>query len=129
MKTSMHYGATPTIFRYARELRKNPTKAEMILWQYLRKHQMGQRFRRQHPIWLFVADFYCHRLMFIIEVDGGVHEEEKTQILDKEKSEYIENLGIHILRVSNEQVLFDIDNTLSKIAATINQLKSKQYQF
>ena len=49
MKTDMHYGASPTIFKIARQLRKNPTKAEAFLWEYLRKNQMGRRFRRQHP--------------------------------------------------------------------------------
>ena len=128
MKTNMHYGASPTIFKNARELRKKPTKAESVLWQYLRKNQMGERFRMQHPMWQCIVDFYCHRLKFVIEVDGGVHEEEDVQLMDKEKSDYLENLGLHILRLSNEEVLFDIDNTLSKIAAFMHELKLIKYK-
>ena len=123
MKTDMHYGATPAIFKIARELRKNPTKAEEFLWQQLRKNQMGRRFRRQHPTWLYVVDFYCHPLRLVIEIDGGIHEEAEQQIIDKEKTENLESLGLHIIRFSNEQVLFDIDNTLSTIADKMTELK------
>ena len=123
MKTDMHYGASPTIFKIARQLRKNPTKAEAFLWEYLRKNQMGRRFRRQHPTWLYVVDFYCHPLRLIIEIDGGIHEEAEQQINDKEKTENLESLGLHIIRFSNEQVLFDIDNTLSTIADKMTELK------
>ena len=127
MKTDMHYGATPAI-KIARELRKNPTKAEEFLWQQLRKNQMGRRFRRQHPTWLYVVDFYCHPLRLVIEIDGGIHEEAEQQINDKEKTENLESLGLHIIRFSNEQVLFDIDNTLSLIAAKMTELRYLRFK-
>ena len=123
MKTDMHYGASPTIFKIARQLRKNPTKAEAFLWEYLRKNQMGRRFRRQHPTWL-----YCHPLRLVIEIDGGIHEEAEQQIIDKEKTENLESLGLHIIRFSNEQVLFDIDNTLSLIAAKMTELRYLRFK-
>jgi len=128
MKTDMHYGASPAIFKLARYLRKNPTKAEAVLWQHLRKNKMGRRFRRQHPTWIYVVDFYCHPLRLVIEVDGGVHEDPEEQINDKEKTENLESLGLHIIRFSNEQVLFDIDNTLSKIADKMKELELIRYQ-
>lgn len=128
MKTDMHYGASPAIFKLARYLRKNPTKAEAVLWHHLRKNQMGRRFRRQHPAWKYVVDFYCHPLRLVIEVDGGVHEDPEEQINDKEKTENLESLGLHIIRFSNEQVLFDIDNTLSKIADKIKDLELLRYK-
>ena len=128
MKTDMHYGASPVIFKIARQLRKNPTKAEAFLWEYLRKNQMGRRFRRQHPTWLYVVDFYCHPLRLIIEIDGGIHEEAEQQINDKEKTENLESLGLHIIRFSNEQVLFDIDNTLSLIAAKMTELRYLRFK-
>ncbi|MBL0008828.1 MAG: endonuclease domain-containing protein [Saprospiraceae bacterium] len=124
----MHYGASPAIFKIARQLRKNPTKAEAFLWEYLRKNQMGRRFRRQHPTWLYVVDFYCHPLRLIIEIDGGIHEEAEQQINDKEKTENLESLGLHIIRFSNEQVLFDIDNTLSLIAAKMTELRYLRFK-
>jgi guanylate kinase len=128
MKTDMHYGASPEIFRRAKELRKNPTKAEAALWQHLRKNQIGRRFRRQHPTWLYVVDFYCHPLRLVIEVDGGVDEDPEEQINDKEKTENLVSLGLHIIRFSNEQVLFDIDNVLSAIAHKMNALKQLRYK-
>jgi len=128
MKTDMHYGACPAIFKLARYLRKNPTKAEAVLWKHLRKNKMGRRFRRQHPTWLYVVDFYCHPLRLVIEVDGGVHEDPEEQINDMERTENLESLGLHIIRFSNEQVLFDIDNTLSKIADKMKELELIRYQ-
>ena len=89
---------------------------------------MGRRFRRQHPTWLYVVDFYCHPLRLIIEIDGGIHEEAEQQINDKEKTENLESLGLHIIRFSNEQVLFDIDNTLSLIAAKMTELRYLRFK-
>ena len=123
MKTNMHFGASPGLFRQAQILRNNPTPAEAKLWKYLRKNQTKFRIRRQHPIYKFIADFYCHRLRLIIEVDGGIHEDIETKIADDERSEILYGFGLHIIRFSNEQVLYDIDFVLSEIAFTIDKLK------
>ena len=123
MKTTMHYGASPGVFRQAQILRNNPTKAEAYLWSYLRKNQMKQKFRRQHPTWEYVVDFYCHKLRFVIEIDGGVHEEIDIIENDKERTQNLLSLGLHILRFSNEQVLFDINFVLSEIAHKIQELQ------
>lgn len=80
----MHFGATPGVFRQAQWLSNNPTKAEIVLWGYLRKHQMKNKFRRQHPIWNYVVDFYCHYLKLVIEIDGGIHEDSDAIIKDLE---------------------------------------------
>ena len=85
MKRSMHYGALPTIFSYAKKLRQNSTKAETLLWNELRRHALGYKFRRQHPAWLYVVDFYCHSLRLVIEIDGGIHEDEETKSKDLQK--------------------------------------------
>ncbi len=69
-----YFGATPELLRRAAELRKNMTKAETVLWGYLRKRQLtGYRFRRQHPINIVIVDFFCYEAMLVIEVDGEVH--------------------------------------------------------
>lgn len=69
----MFYGAPPYIFEKARKLRETMTPAEQILWKYLKKRQLkGCKFRRQHPLSEFIADFYCHSLKLVIEVDGGI---------------------------------------------------------
>ncbi len=70
----MFYGATPLIFERANQLRKNQTESEKFLWEILKNKQMlGLRFKRQHPIDKFIADFYCHSLKLVIEVDGKIH--------------------------------------------------------
>ena len=74
VERAMFYGAKPIIFERARELRKNQTVPEKKLWTILCKKQiMGMRFRRQHPINIFIADFYCHTLKLVVEIDGSDH--------------------------------------------------------
>jgi len=70
----MFYGASPLIFERAKELRKRMTETENILWNALRrKNRKGYKFRRQHPMSTYIADFYCHQLKLVIEIDGGYH--------------------------------------------------------
>ncbi|MCW3108841.1 MAG: hypothetical protein JWQ09_3347, partial [Segetibacter sp.] len=66
--------AHPLVFERAKELRKNMTEAEKLLWEYLKGGINGFKFRRQHPIGIYIADFYCHSFKLIIELDGKIHE-------------------------------------------------------
>ena len=100
----------------ARELRRQMTPAETLLWNRLRKRQLaGLKFRRQAPIGPFIADFYCAEFKLVVEVDGGIHaarrdaDEQRTQIL-------IEH-GYRVLRVKNEEALADLDEVLGRILA------------
>jgi very-short-patch-repair endonuclease len=68
--TSMFYRAKNNTFEKANELRNNMTEAEKTIWERLNKSQLGVRFKAQHPIDIFIADFYCHRCKLVIEVDG-----------------------------------------------------------
>ena len=72
----MFYGAKRNIFQRAKELRKNMTVTEQLLWRRLNKKQLGVRFKRQHPIDIFIADFYCHQYKLVVEVDGEYHKEQ-----------------------------------------------------
>ena len=128
MKTIMHYGALPAIFSYAKKLRQNPTKAEALLWNELRRHAIGYKFRRQHPTWLYVVDFYCHYLRLVIEIDGGIHEDEETKSNDLQKEKDLNDLGLTVIRFSNEEVIFDMDNVISRIYSEIDSIKSKLFQ-
>jgi len=112
MKTNMHFGAYPGIFAYAKTLRNNPTRAEKVLWSHLRKHQTMYRFRRQHSMWKYVVDFYCHFLKLVIEIDGEIHLEEEVQLKDEEKETDLRNLGLEIIRFTNYEVLYEIDSVL-----------------
>ena len=101
----MHYGAHPLIFRKAAELRNKMTFAEGLLWNYLKANEWGYKFRRQHPLFMYVADFYCHQLKLIIEIDGSIHELEDVKRNDAIRENHLKNLGLKIIRFKNEEVI------------------------
>lgn len=121
----MHYGAPPGIFAYARQLRKNPTEAEKKLWKHLRKEQLGVKFRRQHPIWIYIADFFCYELVLIIEVDGSIHLQEENIRLDMEREYNLLYLDLHIIRFTNDEVLLHIEDVIEKIQLKLNSLRTR----
>lgn len=124
-RKNMHMGAKPSLFRNADKLRRNPTEAEEILWNHLQNRQMeGVRFRRQHPMKKFVADFYAHQLKFAIEVDGGYHMERVQQFYDKDREEILIEAQVTILRFTNEEVFYHLEAVLACIREKIIELKS-----
>ena len=114
-ESDMHYGAESITFKNAKYLRDNETQTEKLLWQRLRTNQTGVKFRRQHPIGKYIADFYCHSIKLIIELDGKYHHTRKQLELDKHRDNAMEELGIQILRFSDDDVLNDIDSVVTKI--------------
>ncbi|MDR0866113.1 MAG: endonuclease domain-containing protein [Candidatus Symbiothrix sp.] len=113
---NMFYGASPILFEFAKSNRENPTDAESYLWNYLSKsNQNGFRFRRQHPVKYFIADFYCHRAKLIIEVDGGYHDIPEQYQYDRNRDYELEELGIKVLHFTNEQIFNTIDSVLKTI--------------
>ncbi|MEP6647171.1 MAG: endonuclease domain-containing protein [Saprospiraceae bacterium] len=128
MKTNMHYGASPSIFNVAQNLRVRLTEAEKILWEYLRNHQSGFRFRRQHPLWNYVVDFYSHRLKLVIEVDGEIHSSEEAHIRDSEKDNGLRNLGLQILRFTNAEVFTTFESVKLKIDNTVIEILTEKYK-
>lgn len=115
-KTDMFYGAPPYIFEKARMLRKTMTGTEQMLWQCLKKKQLkGYKFRRQHPISRFIADFYCHSVRLVVELDGGFHNLKGQKYQDLKRSEDLTRLGITVIRFTNKQVEKDIDAVLRSI--------------
>jgi imidazole glycerol-phosphate synthase subunit HisF len=118
----MYYGAPGYMKQNAIRLCNNPTRAEEVLWQELRKHPLGYKFRRQHPIAAFVADFYCHRAKLIIEVDGKVHDQESTKLNDKEREWNLKLMGLTILRFKNEEVLNDLFKVMESIKTNLLHL-------
>lgn len=69
MKEGMFYGSSPIIFENAKKLRNDPTGSEIIFWGLLKQHFKDSRFKRQHPVSNYIADFYCHKLKLVIEID------------------------------------------------------------
>ena len=72
---------------------------------------------------IFAVDFYCHFLRFVIEVDGSIHQEAETQVADQEKEAVLKDLRIHLLRITNDDVLFHLEEVMDRIHAVIDQLK------
>jgi len=92
------------------------TLAEKSLWERLSKNQLnGFRFRRQHPIHIYVADFYCHSGKLIIELDGSFHNTDYAKEYDKKRTQFFNESGITELRFSNEEVINNLDNVIIKI--------------
>ena len=121
MKKKMFYGANKIIFENAKALRNNLTPEEIILWDRLKAHFPDYKFRRQHPISNYIADFYCHKLQLVIEVDGAIHNSEENKKLDEGRQINLESLGIKVLRFTNEQVRNKIELVLGKISALIKE--------
>lgn len=96
-----------------RQNRKNPTRAEEILWEYLRKEQLGVKFRRQHSIEKYIADFVCLEKQLIIELDGEVHNQQVDY--DVIRTKHLQELGFKVIRFQNEEVFESIEKVLSKI--------------
>lgn len=124
MKDNMYYGAGSLIFQRAAELRSRMTPAEEVLWKHVHINQWKLKFRRQHPIWNYIADFYCHPIKLVIELDGGIHEEEEVKRHDEERENHLKSRGITVLRFKNREVLQNIDTVLNKISETIDTLRA-----
>ena len=103
------------LLRNAKSNRRYATEAESLLWEYLRNRRIGYRFRRQHPIDGYIPDFVCLSQKLVVEVDGGYHSELEQQYDDELRTQMLEELGYHVIRFTNEQVLCDIDNVLKMI--------------
>jgi phosphoribosylanthranilate isomerase len=117
---NMFYGAQSILFEFAKQLRLNPTDAEIFLWEQLSTKKIkGIRFKRQHPILYFIADFYCHQSKLVIEVDGGYHKIPSQYEYDCNRDSELKELGLKVIRFTNEEVLFDIENVLKRITEEI----------
>ena len=112
----LHHGAKGEVFNFARILRKDQTSAEDLLWKRLRGSKLdGYKFRRQHPIKNWIADFYCHEAKLVIEVDGRIHLDKQQSQSDEGRTYELEGLGLKVIRFKNEEVISDIKKVLSAI--------------
>jgi very-short-patch-repair endonuclease len=121
---TMYFRAKPGILETARLLRKNMTNSEELLWERLKGKQVsGHRFRRQHPIDIFIADFYCHEARLVVEVDGDIHSM-KSEYDDGRTAE-MEKFEIKVIRFTNNEVENNIDAVIRKIEMiVIERIKS-----
>ncbi len=124
----MFYGADNFIFENAKALRNNMTPAEMLLWGHLKGNQLGTKFRRQHPLGIYIADFYCHQHKIVIELDGSIHNVPEIKKNDLQRQYHIENDGITVLRFKNEEIFNHLHEVLNKILDTINKAGSSPFR-
>lgn len=119
----MFYGATPNIFEKAAALRRKMTSEELKVWDFLKSKPLNLKFRRQHPIDLIVADFYCHSIKLVIEIDGKNHQYNLEADLNRDK--IFESFGITIHRITNNEVNTNFQNVINKILEEIVNLKNQ----
>jgi len=104
-----------------KELRRNSTEAEKVLWDVLRDRRLeGIKFRRQYGVGGYILDFYAARLKFAIEVDGMAHENAEARAYDKIRSEYLHGVGIEVKRFKNYEVLYNISGVRGWIIEAMN---------
>jgi len=110
----------PNQLKNARHLRKNMTDAEQSIWRALRLRQiLGVKFRRQHPIGVYIADFVCIERKLIVEVDGGQHAEQIVE--DKARTAWLEAQGYRVMRFWNNEVLQNIEGVLEAIRLELEE--------
>jgi very-short-patch-repair endonuclease len=112
----MSKGASGSIYEKAKKLREQMTGAENVFWETVRNNQLnGLKFRRQHPLGIYILDFYCHKHLLAIELDGGYHQSLIQKDLDAERDHFLIEQGLQILRFKNEDVLNNLANVLEII--------------
>jgi formimidoylglutamate deiminase len=108
----------------ARKLRKDATVAEEVLWECLRNRKLnGLKFRRQQPMEGFVLDFYCDQHKLGIEVDGSIHSLKEVQQYDEQRTKFLEEFGIKMIRFSNSEIVNKTDEVLGRIKEAVENLK------
>ncbi len=127
--SDMPYGyvtADPVVYealkKFLDENRKNPTEAESVLWEIIRgKKLSGYKFRRQHIIGSFIADFVCLPAKLIIEVDGLIHQLPENLVTDQERTRILHEQGFAVIRFTSDQVLQDADTVINSILTILKK--------
>ena len=104
---------------YSHDLRKEMTLSEKSLWKALRENFQGFRFRRQHVIGDYIADFICLPARLVIEVDGEYHSTPQQRMLDETRTAYLKEKGYRVIRFTNDEVDFQIKEVVLKIKESL----------
>jgi len=107
----------------AKELRREMTPAEKILWEELRANKLGAHFRRQQVIEGFIVDFYCHKSALVVEVDGDVHDLQQEEDARREKA--LREMGLRVVRFRNDEVMRE----LSAVVGIIKELAIQYFSW
>jgi len=121
-----NYNYNKKLKPFARQLRRTLTKSEACLWKYaLKEKQMkGYQFKRQRPVLQYVADFFCRKLMLIVELDGITHDNETAHAKDTIREECLKNAGYKIVRFTDEEVINNIAGVVSKLERIIDEIEA-----
>ena len=111
-----HATDNPRRRRQAKSLRRGMTRAETLLWRYLKAHHLdGMQFRRQTPIGAYIADFCCHSARLIVEVDGETHDFQERQQRDAARDRWFMSQGYRVLRFTNEDAFSSLEGVIETI--------------
>lgn len=105
---------------FAHENRKFMTEAESVFWNRVKGGALGHKFLRQHIVGDFIVDFLCRDAQLVVEIDGGYHAERTQEWDDTLRQQWLESVGYHVIRFTNNEVLFDIDHTIQVVENCIN---------
>jgi len=114
----------PAILRLAQDHRHPLTPAEKKIWSRVRNRGLGFKIRRQHPIWTFIADFYCAEAKLVIEIDGDSHVEPDQDEYDRARTEWLEDRGYKVFRITNEDVYRHLEIALNEIYLACQERKA-----
>ena len=108
------------IIELARKMRNNLTPSEKIVWSEIKEKKInGHKFRKQHPVYRYILDFYCHEKKLAIEIDGDSHKERKD--FDEYRDSYVRSIGIETLRFSNEEIQRNITYVIEVIKKKLSE--------
>lgn len=121
----MSWFVSDIVKEVARNMRKNMTESESILWEELKLRKMRYKFLRQKPIYLYtesswldryvIPDFCCLELKLIIEIDWNIHDLEEIYLLDLEKEELLKQKWFKVLRIKNDEIKSDLEGVMGRI--------------
>ena len=124
MKTNKIIPYNSKLKNLARELRKNSTLAEVLLWQNIKGKCYGYEFHRQVPLDEYIVDFYCHELRLAIEIDGNTHDYNFEN--DELRQKKLENMGINFIRFSDWDVKRNMNDVLRSLEFKISEIEEKK---
>jgi very-short-patch-repair endonuclease len=112
----------PALLEAAKQLRKNMTPQEKVLWGHLRANRLGGlHFRRQQIIDGYIVDFFCHKAGLVVEVDGPIHLKQKDY--DRERDEQFNSRGLRVVHIKNDEIDQNLEGVLRKIRAVLNKIR------
>jgi len=116
----------PKLIPLARKLRNNSTLSEILLWEELKQRKMlGYRFLRQKPVGEYIVDFFCNKLKLVIEIDGDSHDENNYEN-DMTRQNWLESIGLTVLRFDDLEVKKDMENVLMAIEGWIRNYEESK---